>query len=790
MPTKALTFLPIGLIRSRYMALAKIIALVLLLLGIDYQRQQATLRLEQSQLQSTGQELLLIVQNALQFASIKTSSDAFLADQIPLLLPNSLALKQVTVYRQDGTFFQTGRGNPAQNFLVTTDDADHAAPPEVATALPQWRYYFLSQDPQPPNFWPADNGAVWLTVLLARREPQPPLLVELKLPAAVIIERSQIRHSQLASLVANAADPGSWQVSSLWTLPWGSLAMVLMLTLCWLWFQQRRAQYFLPTRAEINQFQQIMSRELNIVTLQTSPDGKVFWVRGRAPAQLAFLHIDTGDSLAERFSTNPKYLRYWQRALKGEKLTFEISEFDYHLRVYLWPVVTERNILKGVNVVLQDVSELQQIEWQMRQQQLHDTTTALPNRQYLSEQLNHDLQTSERRNEKLAVLAIELNGLSYILEGSDEAAFNDYLRQLVYCWQHVLDKEQTLARVSFNEFMVVIYNYSTEQELNIISERLIQAVLKVAQPNEQSIAVKVNIGLSTYPHDALDANSLLSNALLSKGHASQQGTNLSVFYSQDSKRADIEKWQLEKKLANAFNISAFALYYQPIFDVATNQCIAAEALIRWPSTHLRPDQFIPLAEECGLIHPIGVWTLETALRDFCQWKQQYNIRYISVNISAKQVKYTGFFRELDALLERYPIARDELLLEITESAMMQNEQITLENLNKLRARGIQLAIDDFGTGYASLNYLKSLPVSTVKIDHSFIPISSDDQHNIAICDAIIQLAQALKMKLIAEGVETPDQLDWLASRGVNIAQGYYYSKAIKNEEFQNFLSMK
>ncbi|WP_370592173.1 putative bifunctional diguanylate cyclase/phosphodiesterase [Reinekea sp. G2M2-21] len=251
-----------------------------------------------------------------------------------------------------------------------------------------------------------------------------------------------------------------------------------------------------------------------------------------------------------------------------------------------------------------------------------------------------------------------------------------------------------------------------------------------------------------------------------------------------------EKWQLEQDITKALNAHDFTLHFQPIFDLKSNRCIAAEALIRWPGTDLRPDQFIPLAEETGLIHTIGIWVLEAAIRQFFEWKQAGGaIDYISINLSVIQLKDKNFFDNLDAILSRFPIETGQVVLEITESVMMNSDASTVKKLNGLRERGFSLAIDDFGTGFSSLNYLKHLPINYLKVDRSFIKGVPNNPHDTVICEAIIQMSLAMELTIIAEGVEMPHQMNWLASKGVLCAQGYFYAHPVSAKDFQPYIGI-
>ena len=247
--------------------------------------------------------------------------------------------------------------------------------------------------------------------------------------------------------------------------------------------------------------------------------------------------------------------------------------------------------------------------------------------------------------------------------------------------------------------------------------------------------------------------------------------------------------QLQQDLRQALKIKAFSLHYQAIVELNSNRCVGAEALIRWPASNLKPEQFICVAEQTGLIHGIGFWVLETALAQLQRWRnERLEIGYLSVNLSIIQLADPEFLNKIDALLARYPIRAGEIILEITESVLIQQDDAEVLQLSQLRARGFHLALDDFGTGCSPLSNVKNLPINVLKIDRSFIAGIPDNRYDASICTAIIQMAKALDLQLVAEGVETPRQLAWLQAQGVTAAQGFFFTKAVSASDFRAHIS--
>lgn len=788
---KPSTILPIGILSNTQVIKVFATLLFIALATLEYGKSQTALAVEEQQLNLTTAQWLQQLLSTVQKPLVQTTPTAVLAEQILLTLPDKLDAQQVKIYQQDGTFFQSGHGNPAQNYLMTEDDTDHGALPLSASSAAYWHYYFRPVIKSASTVWPSlDIKNLYLMVMI-RKADNTPLLIAVSVPKQRLLTASGIKHQQWAQLVTKPQSGAHWKVEQRWTLPLISLILFLLMIWFWLWFRYRRSEYFLPTRTDFESLQRTITCELNIMLFQTNHESKVLWVHGKPLANLSFLNIQPGDSVLERLKEYPKYMQHWRHSLQGEKLTYEVANEGICLQVHQWPVITERKVLKGINVLIQDISEQLQTNWQLKQKNLYDPITALPNRQFATEHLLHAIQSVDRRGAKLAVLIIELTDLDLATNQVNQDISISLLKRIINEWQHYLDGQHLLCRISHDEFLLVISDYKDPKELKTQAETLTEIANKSRPIEAHELSARTSIGITTYPQDAADVGSLIANAVIAKGHARQIGHNQISYYSEENARQAVEKWQLEKRLAKAISSQDFRLHYQPIFELKNSQCIAAEALARWPSSNLSPDQFIPLAEESGLIHPIGLWVIESALHDFFDWKKNgLGIQYISVNLSTEQLKDDSFFEKLDEILSKYPFSEGEFLLELTESIMIQNSPSMIQNLARLRERGIQLAIDDLGTGFSSLSYLKHFPVKTLKIDRSFIPDTLDNREDMAICETIIQLAQSLNLDLIAEGIETTEQMEWLITKGVHHAQGFFFAKPVDAETFQNYLILK
>jgi EAL domain-containing protein (putative c-di-GMP-specific phosphodiesterase class I) len=324
-----------------------------------------------------------------------------------------------------------------------------------------------------------------------------------------------------------------------------------------------------------------------------------------------------------------------------------------------------------------------------------------------------------------------------------------------------------------------------------VVNKLLVAVRKPLQNQGQEFSLSASVGISTYPDDGKDAQALLKNADIAMYRAKDRGRDNFQFYSSEMNVHSVERLAMESGLRLALERGEFLLHYQPKVEINTGRMVGMEALIRWQHPKLGlvfPEQFIPLAEETGLIVPIGEWALRAACSQNRAWQQQgMRPLRVAVNLSARQFTHDGLLESVVEVLRQTGLDPQFLELELTESTVMQNPEKTIKTLNAFRAMGIHLAIDDFGTGYSSLAYIKKFPIDSLKVDQSFIADIPGDENDVAITKAIIALAQSLKLKVVAEGVENAEQLGFLREHICDQMQGYYCSKPLPEHEFVEFL---
>ena len=718
-------------------------------------------------------------------------------------------LTDIYLINDDGTVYSEQKGNPHQQYLMTTDDTDFAAEPILVNGEDFWRYHFLLAERHSTQLWQSPfTERLWLltipvtdsvsdirNVIAIELNPFTFDAVQLGVVSAFQFARQPLQ--SLAGEPTLKKPPLSYELTDRLTvfgrwhfpryafsLPIAGLLVLLLIYL----FSRLLSLRLKQQRPGV--FTDILCDELNIMLFETDAHSVVQWVKGQLPEEITYLQLKIGQSVKDLLASHPRYLTYWQHTLSGEKLTYEIDDGQHCLRVHQWPLLNSHQVVVGLGVMIQNISEQRSLEYQLQHQQFHDQLTGLPNRQLFMEQLTHELHRAKRRQESSAVIALEISGIGHINKQFGHKISDSLLKLVSQNLSATLRSEDRMCRFSNDEFLVSFNDYRHTEELQLVAERLIKHASADYQIDGYTLNLNANIGIATFPRDALDAGSLISNAITAMRHARQTGRNTLDYFSADNARLAHEKWQLEQDITKALNAHDFTLHFQPIFDLKSNRCIAAEALIRWPGTDLRPDQFIPLAEETGLIHTIGIWVLEAAIKQFFEWKQAGGtIEYISINLSVVQLKDNDFFDNLDAILRRFPIEAGQVVLEITESVMMNSDASTVKKLNGLRERGFSLAIDDFGTGFSSLNYLKHLPINYLKVDRSFIKGVPDNPHDTVICEAIIQMSLAMELTIIAEGVEMPHQMNWLASKGVLCAQGYFYAHPVSAKDFQPYIGI-
>jgi diguanylate cyclase (GGDEF)-like protein len=437
------------------------------------------------------------------------------------------------------------------------------------------------------------------------------------------------------------------------------------------------------------------------------------------------------------------------------------------------------------------VNERKRAEEKIVHMAFHDALTNLPNRLHFDQRLKSSFDEAVRTNGKMAIIFFDLDRFKVINDTLGHNVGDKLLQYLSQKLKVYVKEKDLVARFGGDEFIILLPNIAHIDEAAFFAKGIRDLLKEPFILGDQELLVTASVGISLYPNDGTDAETLLKNADIAMYRSKEKGGNSYHYYHPEMNKRSLHRLSLEINLRKALERNEFQVYYQPIVDLNNQQIIGMEALIRWfhPEWGLvSPSDFIPLAEEAGLIIPIGNWVLRQACRQNEKWRTMgLPPLQVSVNISAIQFHLQQFVQIVEDALEETGLDPRLLCLEITENVAMTNVPYIIETMQKLRSLGVFISIDDFGTGYSSFSYLKRFRVHTLKIDQSFISDITTDEENAAIVTALIAMARQLKIKSLAEGVETKEQLDFLIRQGCDEIQGYVFSRPVPADEFEKLL---
>jgi diguanylate cyclase (GGDEF)-like protein len=431
---------------------------------------------------------------------------------------------------------------------------------------------------------------------------------------------------------------------------------------------------------------------------------------------------------------------------------------------------------------------------QMTHSAEHDALTDLPNRLLLNDRIGQAVALAQRREKQVGVLYLDLDSFKHMNDSLGHPIGDKLLQSLARRLLGCVRTTDTVSRLGGDEFVILLSEIERPEDAAIISRKLLQAVSKAFPIDKHDLHITASIGVSTYPDDGFDAETLIKNADTAMFQAKENGREGYQFFRPAMNVRAVERQLIEEHLRRALERQEFALHYQPKIILKTGAISGVEALLRWTHPtrgYVPPGQFIPVAEDCGLILPIGAWVLKEACAQARAWADAgLPALTMAVNVSPVQFKSNGFLNNLAAILIETGLDPRSLELEVTEGALMKNPELAADTLSTLRGMGVQVAIDDFGTGYSSLSYLRRFPLDALKIDQSFIRQITTIPDETVIVSAIISMGQSLNLRIIAEGVETEDQLDFLKAHKCDEAQGFYFSRPVPPQQIASFLESR
>jgi diguanylate cyclase (GGDEF)-like protein/PAS domain S-box-containing protein len=445
----------------------------------------------------------------------------------------------------------------------------------------------------------------------------------------------------------------------------------------------------------------------------------------------------------------------------------------------------------GVSFLL-DLSERKRAEEQVRHMANHDALTGLPNRILLQDRLNQAIAYAHRNRSQLAILFIDLDLFKYINDSLGHQVGDVVLQMAAARLRACLREGDSVARLGGDEFVISLPVLEDSGDVGSVAQKVLDTLAQPFIVEGNELHVSGSIGISVYPGDGADAETLMRTADTAMYHAKEMGRGKFQFFTAALNQAAQQRLEVGMRLRHALAHDEFVLHYQPQVDMESGRIFAAEALLRWQRPGDQPiscGAFIANAEESGLIVPIGEWALRQACRQLKMWREAGHLELkMAVNLSPRQLEVADFGAVIGQILDEAGVPADALELEITESILLQRSESNLSTLTGLRDMGVRLSVDDFGTGYSSLAYLQRFPVQALKIDQSFVHDIGTDQHHTALITAIIAMANSLQLDVIAEGVETREQAAFLVAHGCHEAQGFYYSKAVPAQAFSDLLT--
>ena len=462
---------------------------------------------------------------------------------------------------------------------------------------------------------------------------------------------------------------------------------------------------------------------------------------------------------------------------------------EFPIEIMLSPLEGDEGVL--VTAAIRDITARKRAEALIIHSAEHDFLTGLPNRMLLNDRVNQAILLALRHRRKVGVLFLDLDGFKHINDSLGHPTGDKLLQSVGKRLVDCIRGSDTVSRQGGDEFVVLLSEEENSEDASVIARRMLRAVAEAHFIDEHDLHITCSVGISLYPDDGMNAETLIKNADTAMYQAKENGRQTYQFFKPAMNVRAVERQSLEEGLRRALERQEFVVHYQPKIDLKTGRISGAEALLRWnhPTRGaVSPGQFIPVAEDCGLILPIGSWVLRQACQQAQAWLAAgLPMGTMAVNISAMQLREENFVDSVFSMLNQTGLDPKFLEVELTESVLMKHAESTAAILSQLRVRGVQVAVDDFGTGYSSLSYLRKFPIDALKIDQSFVSQITTVPDETIIVNAVISMGRSLKLRVVAEGVETQKQLSFLQAHKCDEAQGYFFSRPVPAEQFAKLL---
>jgi diguanylate cyclase (GGDEF)-like protein/PAS domain S-box-containing protein len=532
----------------------------------------------------------------------------------------------------------------------------------------------------------------------------------------------------------------------------------------------------------------------NITFLNLVAEKMTAWSREKAEGQPMAEVLQIIDATSRETIPNPMDIVVGQNQsthLPANCVLIRRDGFEIPIEDSVAPIHDREGQPTGAVIVFRDVSVARAMARQITHSAEHDFLTGLPNRTLVNDRVNQAISFASRHGKKVAVLFLDLDGFKHINDSLGHPTGDKLLQSIANRLVDCVRGSDTVSRQGGDEFVVLLSEVEHSADAAITARRMLQAVAEAHSVDQHDLHVTTSIGLSVYPDDGDDAETLIKNADTAMYQAKENGRQSYQFFKPAMNVRAVERQSIEESLRRALERQEFALHYQPIVSLRSGEITGAEALLRW--THptrgqIPPIQFIPVAEDCGLILPIGNWVLREACKQARVWVDAgLPLASIAVNISAMEFRNDNFLEGVFAVLQETGLDPHALELELTESVLMKRAESSQTILKALRDRGVQIAVDDFGTGYSSLSYLRKFPIDALKIDQSFVRQITTAPDETTIVTAVIAMGRSLKLRVVGEGVETPEELAFLQAHKCDEAQGYLFSRPVLPQQFAKLL---